>query len=94
MKRIVVKVGSSILAPKGKIDSKFLDNFVKDILRVEKKGIRVILVSSGAIACGLNRLDMKRKPHDLTYLQAFASLGQIILMNIYAEKFSQGPYSG
>lgn len=89
MKKIVVKIGSSVIAPKGKLDSKLVSMLVKDIVSVEKKGYKVILVSSGAIACGLNKLGYKRKPNDTHSLMAISSVGQIILMDVFNDKFKK-----
>ena len=89
MKKIVVKIGSSVIAPKGELDLKLVSNLVKDILLVEKKGYKVILVSSGAIACGLNRLKLKTRPKDMHTLMAISSLGQIILMDVFNAKFKK-----
>ncbi|MCP4652391.1 MAG: glutamate 5-kinase [Candidatus Omnitrophica bacterium] len=83
MKKIVVKIGSSVIAPKGKLDTKLVAALIKDIIAVEKTGARVILVSSGAIACGLNKLGYKRKPKDTHSLMAISSIGQTILMDTF-----------
>ncbi len=89
MKKIVVKIGSSIIAPGGSLDSSLINAIVKDVLRVEKKGFKIILVSSGAIACGLNALGHKRKPNDIHYLMAISSFGQIALMDVFNDKFKK-----
>ncbi len=89
IRKIVVKIGSSVIAPKGKLDSQLISRLVKDILSVEKKGYKVVLVSSGAIACGLNKLSLVRKPQDTYSLMAISSLGQIILMDVFNEKFKK-----
>lgn len=89
MKRIVVKIGSSIIAPKGKIDSLLVNNLVKDILKTEKTKAKVILVSSGAIACGLDVLGHKRKPADVHSLMAISSIGQIVLMDVFNRAFNK-----
>ena len=89
MKKIVVKIGSSVIASEGKLDPQLISRIVKDILAVEKKGYRVILVSSGAIACGLGKLRQRRKPQDISSLTAISSLGQIILMDVFNEKFKK-----
>jgi glutamate 5-kinase len=88
MKKIVVKLGSSVIAPAGKLDPKLVAALVKDILALEQKGCQAVLVSSGAIACGLNRLGYQKKPHETTTLMAIASVGQIILMDVFNEKFN------
>jgi len=87
VRKIVVKIGSSVIAPRGKLDSELVSRLVADILLVEKKGYKIILVSSGAIACGLNRLKLKNRPKDMHALMAISSLGQIILMDTFGAKF-------
>ncbi len=89
MKKIVVKIGSSVIAPKGKLDSNLVSRLVKDILSVEKEGYKVILVSSGAITCGLNQLKLKKRPKDMHALMAISSLGQIALMDVFNAKFKK-----
>jgi glutamate 5-kinase len=89
MKKVVVKIGSSVIAPGGELDSGLVSRIIKDVLAVEKKGYKVVLVSSGAIACGLNSLGYKRKPQDMSSLMAISSLGQIILMDVFNEKFKK-----
>ena len=89
MKKVVVKIGSSVIAPGGKLDSGLISRLIKDILAVEKKGYKAILVSSGAIACGLNSLGHRRKPQDMSSLMAISSFGQIILMDVFNEKFKK-----
>ncbi len=89
MKKIVVKIGSSIIAPSGRLDTKLISNLISDIIDTEKLGYKIILVSSGAIACGANKLGLKKRPQDAHSLMAIASLGQIVLMDAYEEAFSK-----
>jgi len=89
MKKIVVKIGSSVIAPSGKLNSKLIASIIKDIAEVEKQGFYVALVSSGAIACGLNILGHKKRPNDEHSLMALSSLGQIFLMDMYVDKFKR-----
>lgn len=89
MKKIVIKIGSSIIAPSGKLDYALIGRIVKDILEAEKDGYKVILVSSGAIASGAAELGIKKKPSDTASLMALASLGQIVLMDAYANEFKK-----
>ncbi len=88
-KKIVIKIGSSVIAPKGKLDSGLVSRLVNDILLVEKKGYKAIVVSSGAIACGLNQVKLKKKPKDMHSLMAISSLGQIMLMDVFNTKFKK-----
>jgi glutamate 5-kinase len=83
MKKIVVKIGSSVIAPKGKLDRKLLNLLAADLFKAEKKGYKIVLVSSGAIACGLNELGYKRRPQDTYSLMAISSFGQIFLMDAF-----------
>ena len=93
MKKIVVKFGSSVIAPKGKLNPKLVEALVKDILAVQKAGFKVIVVSSGAIACGLNKLGLVKKPHEMPKVMAIASIGQIILMNEFNTAFKKHKHS-
>ncbi len=86
---LVVKIGSSVIAPKGRLNPKVVSQLVKDIKSVEDKGYKVIIVSSGAIACGLNKLGYKRRPDNMNTLMAISSLGQILLMDIFNKKFKR-----
>ncbi|MEI8349103.1 MAG: glutamate 5-kinase [Candidatus Omnitrophota bacterium] len=88
MKKIVVKIGSSLIAPSGNLDMALLAELVKDIIEAQNQGYKVILVSSGAIACGAHKLGLKKKPTDTHSLMAIASLGQIVLMDAYSDAFA------
>ncbi|MFC1709150.1 glutamate 5-kinase [Candidatus Omnitrophota bacterium] len=88
--RIVVKVGSSVLTGgKTNIVEANLKRIVRHVsaLHVQKK--EVVLVSSGAIACGLSHMEAKKRPSALSELQAAAAIGQNVLMQAYAEKFNK-----
>lgn len=88
-KTIVIKIGSSVIAPLGKIDQALVKSLVKDIFRIKKLGFNVILVTSGAVASGLGALGYKRKPHNINSLMAISSFGQIILMDLFNKYFKQ-----
>ncbi|MFH1875685.1 MAG: glutamate 5-kinase [Candidatus Omnitrophota bacterium] len=87
MKKLVIKIGSSIIAPAGKLDNCLVRELIADILATQALGYKVILVSSGAIACGADALGITKKPTDAHSLMALASLGQIILMDAYRAAF-------
>ncbi len=89
MKKLVIKVGSSIIAPSGKLNDSLVGALVKDVLQAESMGFKVILVSSGAIACGADKLGLRRKPSDTSSLMALASIGQIVLMDAYTAQFKK-----
>ena len=89
MKRLVVKIGSSTLTTAdGRIDHSYLAELARQVARVREQGWQVILVSSGAIACGLERLGMSgTRPDDMPTLQAAASVGQGLFVSAYGDAF-------
>ncbi len=89
-KRVVVKVGSSILLDKeDHLSQGVFSHLAKGIASLQKKKIHVILVSSGAIASGMQYLSLKRKPKKIEELQACAAIGQPILMRKYQKAFEK-----
>jgi glutamate 5-kinase len=86
-RRIVVKVGSALLvdAETGRINRAWLETLIDDLLRLRRRGQRVILVSSGAIALGRRRLGLKPGALRLEESQAAAAVGQIRLAHAYKE---------
>jgi glutamate 5-kinase len=88
VKKIVVKVGTSILADaNGSLDSSKVGHVVSQICRVADRGIDVIVVSSGAIGAGMGILGLKARPADISKKQAIAAIGQIQLMKLYDDFF-------
>ncbi len=85
-RRIVIKVGSSTLTrPGGGVDRDFVGDFVGQVSTLIEGGSQVVIVSSGAIAAGIERLGLKTRPADMPGLQAAASVGQVALIEVYAE---------
>src|SRR6201982_2081301 len=86
-RRIVVKVGSALLvdAESGRLNRAWLETLVEDLLRLRRRGQRVILVSSGAIALGRRRLGLRHGTLRLEESQAAAAVGQIRLAHAYKE---------
>ena len=83
-RRVVVKVGSSILVgTDGKISARALTGIARGIALIQKNGVHVILVSSGAIACGMQALKLVKKPRKISELQACAAIGQPVLIQLY-----------
>lgn len=88
-KRIVVKVGSSVLTEgKTKIVEANLRRIVKHVADLISQGKEVVLVSSGAIACGLSYMGVQKRPSALSELQAASAIGQNILMQAYTAELS------
>ena len=89
-KRIVIKIGSSILIDnKGKPKTKWLKEFAKDVKFLLKRKKDIIIVSSGAIALGCEYLKIKKKGLKIDKSQAAASIGQIMLMDFYKKIFDK-----
>jgi len=90
IKKMVIKIGSSSLTLKtGGLDRANIEKFVKEVSSLAKRGIEVIIVTSGAIAAGLEDLNISKKPQEITLLQAAASIGQVELMKLYGNLFSK-----
>lgn len=90
--KVVIKIGSSSITHEhGGVNIERIEELAKEIVNLINQGIKVVLVSSGAIAAGSNKLKME-KPKDLTGKQAIASVGQISLMNTYLRSFAEYGY--
>jgi len=90
IKRVVIKVGSSVIATyQMKPRVARLRSLVEQITQVQKRGVDVVLVSSGAIVLGMGELSKKLRPSDLASLQAISAVGQTVLMNKYREIFKK-----
>ncbi len=88
-RRVVVKIGSSSLTKGGGIDPERVVELVDTLADVRKRGVEVVLVSSGAIAAGLTPLRLTRRPKDLATQQAAASVGQGLLIHRYTDEFAR-----
>lgn len=89
-KRIVVKVGSSLVTNQGEgLDTGAISNWAKQIATLRAQGCEVVLVSSGAIAEGMQRLGWKKRPSAVHELQAAAAVGQMGLVQVYESCFRQ-----
>ncbi len=87
--RIVVKIGSSSLTyESGRLNIRHFEKFVKVLSDIKNAGHEIILVSSGAIAMGIGKLNLSQKPEDIPGKQAAAAIGQCELMYEYDKQFS------
>ncbi|MDR0837962.1 MAG: glutamate 5-kinase [Propionibacteriaceae bacterium] len=86
--RIVVKVGSSSLTSHGHLDVARLEALVAAIATIQTAGKQVVLVTSGAIAAGLQLLGFTHRPNDLARQQAAAAVGQGLLIAQYTHAFA------
>jgi len=88
--RIVIKVGSNTLTnDQNELDHYFIATLVDQIADLKKDGHEVVLVSSGAIAAGLDIIGLTGRPEDMPTLQACASIGQVALVELYGAHFGR-----
>jgi glutamate 5-kinase len=84
-KRIVVKIGSSLLTANGQgLDLDAISHWAKQIADLHNAGHEIILVSSGAVAEGMVRMKLASRPTDLPSLQACAAIGQMGLIHTWS----------
>ena len=90
VRRVIVKVGSSIVTADGKgLNRRALNGIASDIADAQDRGIQVIVVSSGAIAAGTRHLGMKRRPRTIPEKQAAAAVGQSGLIQAWERAFGR-----
>ncbi len=89
-RRIVVKVGSSLVTDEGRgVDEQAIGNWCRQIASLARDGREVLMVSSGAIAEGMKRLGWTSRPKEIHELQAAAAVGQMGLVQIYESKLKE-----
>jgi glutamate 5-kinase len=89
-RRIVVKVGSSLVTNDGRgIDAQAVGNWCRQLALLAREGRELVMVSSGAIAEGMKRLGWSARPTELHELQAAAAVGQMGLAQMYESQLSQ-----
>jgi glutamate 5-kinase len=89
-RRIVVKVGTSTLTyPNGKLNFSRIESLVRELADAVNAGKQILLVSSGAVGAGMDRLGWKEKPKTIPEKQAAAAVGQGILMHAYEKLFGE-----
>ena len=89
-KRIVVKVGSSTITyPNGKCNYFRIDRLARELSDLQNQGKEMILVTSGAVAVGVDRLGLSEKPKNIPAKQACAAVGQGLLMHTYEKFFAE-----
>jgi glutamate 5-kinase len=87
--RIVVKVGSSLVTNDGRgLDQAAIGEWARQIADLKAQGKEVVLVSSGAIAAGMQRLGWTRRPSAVHEQQAAAAVGQMGLIQVYESSFA------
>ncbi len=88
-KRLVIKVGSSLVTNDGRgLDHQAIGRWAEQIAALRQQGREVVLVSSGAIAEGMQRLGWSKRPREIDELQAAAAVGQMGLAQVYESRFA------
>jgi glutamate 5-kinase len=87
---VVIKLGTQVLSDADRrLDGPFLATIAAQVVALRERGVRVTLVSSGAIGAGIAELNLARRPTDLAMLQAVAAVGQRRLMDTWAAAFAR-----
>ena len=88
-KRVIIKVGSGVLTAQNDLNTEIIEDLAEDICELKRGGREFIIVSSGAIAAGLKKLGLKKRPQSISQLQALAAIGQGTLIMSYEEAFER-----
>lgn len=87
-RRWVIKIGSALLTANGRgLDTEAMSAWVAQVVELRRRGVEVVLVSSGAVAEGMLRLGLKQRPQLVHELQAAAAVGQMGLVQAYETYF-------
>lgn len=87
--KILIKIGSALMSKDNKFNYEFLKSKVEEISELHKKEDEIIIVSSGAVACGMEIENIKERPKDVLKLQLLSGEGQVALMGHYRELFEK-----
>jgi glutamate 5-kinase len=88
--RIVIKIGTSSLSyPNGRMNFHSIEKLAYVLSAIRRRGVQVILVTSGAIGVGAGRLGLTHRPKELAKKQALAAVGQAELIKIYQKFFEE-----
>ncbi|MDR0735362.1 MAG: glutamate 5-kinase [Zoogloeaceae bacterium] len=87
-RRLVIKIGSALITGNGAgVAEEAIGGWARQIAGLGRQGRQALIVSSGAIACGMLRLGLEKRPRTIHELQACAAVGQVVLAQIYQEAF-------
>ena len=89
----VIKIGTSLLRENSKYTTfDIINNFCSHISKAQKKGDKIILVTSGAVGLGCHKMSFKIRPKEIISLQAAAAIGQLHLMALYEKAMNRFGY--
>lgn len=93
-KRAVFKLGTGLLTSgKAELDAARINGLCQQVGELRKRGLEVIIVSSGAVGLGMGKLGLTKRPTDLPELQACAAIGQALLMDLWRRGFEPLGYT-
>jgi glutamate 5-kinase len=85
--KIVIKIGSSLTSKENKFNKELIKEKVKEISGLYRENTEIVIISSGAVACGMEIENLKTRPKDTLKLQLLSGEGQVLLMKYYKEFF-------
>lgn len=89
-KRLIAKFGTNLLTSgTGRLDSSIMSSLTEQVVKLHQQGHEIIIVSSGAVAAGREKLGLDKESKDIPFKQVLASVGQSQLMNVYEQLFSK-----
>ncbi len=90
VRNLVVKVGTAVLTGNdGQLNRGLIAHIAQQLARLNERGVKVTLVSSGAIGAGMRRAGLPSRPRSLPMLQATAAVGQPLLMSLYQKTLAK-----
>jgi glutamate 5-kinase len=90
VRRCVIKIGSAVITNSGKgLDRDAVSGWAEQIARLRQRAIECVVVTSGAVAAGMQRLGRTQRPRALHELQAMAAVGQMGLVQLYESAFQR-----
>ena len=87
--RLLIKIGSALISRENRIDYKWLEKKVDEVSALYREGVQPIIVSSGAVAAGMEIRSMRKRPTDSVSLQMLSGMGQIRLSKYYKDLFKE-----
>lgn len=85
---LIIKIGTSLLSGQRAFEGRVMEKVVKELCRLKKDhDLNILIVTSGAVGCGMKALNIEQRPKELSLKQAVASVGQATLMHYYETLF-------
>jgi glutamate 5-kinase len=90
VRSVVIKAGTNLLTrDHGKLDQRVISSLADQLAAMTQQGIKVTLVTSGAVGAGMGKTGMAKRPRSMPVLQAAAAIGQPTLMSMYEQEFAR-----